>query len=46
MEKYLNKELVMTKEDSRDFQNSTKCWIRDNDYVDDDAKLREHCHIT
>ena len=25
MKKHFNKELVMTKEDSKDFENSTKC---------------------
>ena len=38
--------LVMTKEDNEDFENSTKCWICDNDYVDGDVKVRDHCHIT
>ena len=28
------KELLMTKEDDEDFENSTKCWIYDNVYVD------------
>ena len=46
MKKNLNKELVMTKEDNEDFENSTKCWICDNSYVDDDVKVRDHCHIT
>ena len=41
---YFNKELVMTKEDNENFKNSTKCWICDNDYVDD-VKRRDHCHI-
>ena len=36
----------MTKEDNENFKNSTKCWICDNDYVDNDAKVRDHCHIT
>ena len=27
-------------------KNSTKCWICDNDYVDNDVKVRDHCHIT
>ena len=44
--KYLNKELVMTKEDNGDFENSTNCWICDNDYTDGDIKVRDHCHIT
>ena len=46
MKKHFKKELVMTKEDNRDFKNSTKCWICDNDYIDNDIKLRDHCHIT
>ena len=36
----------MTKEDNEDVKNSTKCWIWDNDYTDNDVKLRDHCHIT
>ena len=35
----------MTKEDDEDFKNSTKCWICDNDYVDNDV-IKYHCHIT
>ena len=27
-------------------KNSTKCWICDNDYIDTDVKVRDHCHIT
>ena len=26
--------------------SSTKCWICDNDYIDNDVKVRDHCHIT
>ena len=44
--KHFNKELVMTNEDNKDFENSTKCRICDNDYVDTDVKVRDHCHIT
>ena len=36
----------MTKEDNENFKNSTKCWICDNDYVDNDVKVRDHCHVT
>ena len=25
---------------------TTKCWICDNDYVDNDVKVRDHFHIT
>ena len=37
----------MIKEDNEYFKNSTKCWICDNDYVDNDVKVRDHrdCNI-
>ena len=41
MKKHFKKELVMTKEDGEDFQNSTKCYICDYTYVDGDAKVRD-----
>ena len=46
MKKHFNKELVMTKEDNEDFENSGKCWICDNDYIDGNVKVRDDCHIT
>ena len=46
MKKHFNKELVMTTEDDEDFENSTKCWICNNVYVDGNVKVRGHCHIT
>ena len=46
MKKHFNKELVMTKEYNEDFKNPSKCCIYDNDYVDNDVKVRDHCHIT
>ena len=30
MKKHFNKELFMAKEDNKDFENSSKCWICDN----------------
>ena len=36
MKKHFNKELAMTKKDDQDFENSTKCLICDNDYVNGD----------
>ena len=45
MKQHFKKELVRTKEENKDFKNSTKCWICDNDYVDNDVKVRGHCHI-
>ena len=46
MKKHFKKKLVMTTEDNENCQNSTKCWICDNDCIDDDVKVRDHCHIT
>ena len=47
MKKHFNKELAMTKEGNKDFENSAKCWICDNGYVDNDVdKVRDHCHFT
>ena len=45
-EKHFKKELVMTKKDNENFKNSTKCWICDNVYVENDVKVRNHWHIT
>ena len=42
MKKHFKKELVMTKEDDEDFENSTKCCICDDDYVEDEVKVRDH----
>ena len=46
IKKYFNKKLVMTKEGNEGFKNSTKCWICDNDYVNNDVKVKDHCHAT
>ena len=35
----------MAEKDVKDFENSTKCWICDNVYVDGVVKVRDHCHI-
>ena len=36
----------MTKGDNENFKNSVKCWICDNDYIENDVEVRDHCHIT
>ena len=36
----------MIKEDNEDFKNYTKCQICENNYIDNDVKARDHCHIT
>ena len=46
MKKHFNKEPVMTKRDDEDFENSTKCCIWDNVYVESNVKVRDHSHIT
>ena len=45
IKKHFNKELGMSKEDNEDYENSAKCWICDNDYVDADVKVRDHFHV-
>ena len=44
LKKLFNKELVMTKNDNEDFENSTKCWIHDNDCIDNNVKVKDHYH--
>ena len=34
MEKYFNKKLVNSKKDNEDFENSIKCWVCYNYYID------------
>ena len=36
----------MTKEGNENFKNHTKYWICDNHYVDNDAKVRDHCYTS
>ena len=36
----------MTKNDYVGLKHSFKCWICDNVYVEDDVKVRDHCHTT
>ena len=42
IKKYFKEELMMTKEDNENFKNSLKCWICDNDYVDNGVKVRDN----
>ena len=46
MKNNFNKKLVMTKEVDDNFENSAKCWICDNVYLDGYIKLRKQCRIT
>ena len=42
--KHFNKKIVMTKEENEDFKNCAKCWICNNEYIDNDVKVRDHYH--
>ena len=44
MKRHFSKKLMMTKEG--EFENSAKCWICYNDYIDTDVTVRDHRHIT
>ena len=46
MKTHFNKKLVMTKKDNENFKNSIKSCVYDNYYIDNDVKVRDHCHIT
>lgn len=43
--KYLNKELVVTKEDKH-FENFTKCWICNDTFVERNVKVIDHCQAS
>ena len=47
IKKHFNKtfKLVITKDSNNNFNNSTKCWVCDNDYVNNGVKVRDHCHV-
>ena len=46
MKKHFNNELVMSKKDNEDLENSTKYWICDRAYFGGDVTVRDHCDIT
>ena len=46
MKEPFNNKLVTTKEGHENFKNSTKCWSCDNDYINNDVKVGDHCYIT
>ena len=46
IKKHFNKGLVITKKKMIMFWKPTNCWIYNNDYVDNDVKVRDHCDIT
>ena len=46
IKKQFNENLVITKNDHKDFKNSNKCWICKKAYVEGDVNVRDNCHIT
>ena len=46
MEKYFNKNLIMTEEEEDLFQKSNNCWICKKLIDNDEEKVRDHCHVT
>ena len=46
MEKYFNKNLIMTEEEENLFQKSNNCWICTKFINNDEENVRDHCHVT
>ena len=46
MKKEFDKPLRMTKEDEEEFQKANECHICNKKYINEDIKVRDHCHIT
>ena len=37
--------MIITEEEQETYNNATRCWVCNSDFVDDD-KVRDHCHYT
>ena len=46
MNKYFNKNLIMSEEEEHLFQKSNNCWICKKLIDNDEEKVRDHCHGT
>ena len=46
MNKYFNKNLIMSEEEKLLFQKSNSCWICKKLIDNDEEKVRDHCHVT
>ena len=46
MNKYFNKNLIMSEEEEHLFQKSNSCWICKKLIDNDEEKVRDHCHVT
>ena len=38
--------MIFGKEEEERFDKETKCWICEEEFNDDDKKVRDHCHFT
>ena len=46
MKKHFNKKLKMSDEDEINFQKATKCYICNQQYTNEDIRVKDHCYIT
>ena len=46
MKKHFNKNLIMSEEEEHLFEQRNSCWICRTLIVNDDEKVRDHCHVT
>ena len=44
--KHFNKNVVITVDDEKNFDSSSKCWIWCKVYAEGDNKVRYHDHVT
>ena len=44
--KHFNKDMILTKDDKQNFNNTDKCHICNKKYSEKDICVRDHCHIT
>ena len=44
--KHINKDMILTKDDERNFKNADKCYICNKKYSEKDIRVRDHCYIT
>ena len=43
--KHFNKDLILTKDDERNFKKADKCYIYNKKYSSKDVRVRDNCHI-
>ena len=46
MRKHFNKNLIMSVEEKKRFEQSNICWICNELFVVSDEKVRDHCHVS